>query len=148
MALTRALENVGENHDISFEAGADPGGSIEAIAPLKTYESNFIHQDFVQFEKQHSRHKSIFPFIVLSEQCSEVQILRLSYSSEPALNLTTKYYWMSPLTLPAGTAPVSKHLSHSKWLAILTCYISGVFVCNLWFLLIVRVNVVSCRVSL
>jgi len=26
VALTRALENVGENHDISFEAGADPGG--------------------------------------------------------------------------------------------------------------------------
>jgi len=34
------------------------------------------------------------------------------------------------------------------WLAILTCYFSGVFVCNLWFLLIVRVNVVSCRVTL
>jgi len=25
---------------------------------------------------------------------------------------------------------------------------SGVFVCNLWFLLIVRMNVVSCRVTL
>ena len=27
-------------------------------------------------------------------------------------------------------------------------YFSGVFVCNLWFLLMVRVNVVSCRVTL
>ena len=34
------------------------------------------------------------------------------------------------------------------WLAILTCYFSGVFVCNIWFLLIVRVNVVSCRFTL
>jgi len=33
-------------------------------------------------------------------------------------------------------------------LAILTCYFSGVFVCNIWFLLIVRVNVVSCRFTL
>jgi len=31
---------------------------------------------------------------------------------------------------------------------ILTCYFSGVFVCTLWFLFIVRVNVVSCRVTL
>ena len=30
---------------------------------------------------------------------------------------------------------------------ILTCYFSGVFICNLWFLLIVPVNVVSCRVT-
>ena len=31
---------------------------------------------------------------------------------------------------------------------ILTCYFSGVFVCTVWFLLIVRVNVVSCQVTL
>jgi len=36
----------------------------------------------------------------------------------------------------------------SDWLAILTCYISGVFVYNLWFLVIFRVNGVSCRVTL
>ena len=47
-----------------------------------------------------------------------------------------------------GETQVSKHLSHSDWLAILTCYSSGVYVCNLWFLLIVRLNVVSCRVTL
>ena len=29
----------------------------------------------------------------------------------------------------SGSAPASKHLSHSAWLAILTCYFSGVFVC-------------------
>jgi len=28
-----------------------------------------------------------------------------------------------------------KQLSHSAWLVILTCSFSGVFICNLWFLL-------------
>jgi len=32
-----------------------PKKAIGAIAPLKIYESNFIHHDFVQFGKQHSR---------------------------------------------------------------------------------------------
>jgi len=42
-------------------AGADPGRGDWAIAPPpKTYESNLIHHDFVQFEKQHSRYKVIF----------------------------------------------------------------------------------------
>ena len=41
-----------------------------------------------------------------------------------------------------------KQVSHSAWLTILTCSFSGVFVCNLRFLLIVRVNVVSCWVTL
>jgi len=30
-----------------FASGADPGGAIGVIAPLKTYERNFIHHDFV-----------------------------------------------------------------------------------------------------
>jgi len=43
-----------------------------------------------------------------------------------------------------------KQLSHLACRAILTCSFPGVFVSNLWFLLIVRdrVNVVSCRVTL
>ena len=41
-------------------AGEDPGGgAIGAIAPAETYESNFFHEDFVQFGKQHSRYKAI-----------------------------------------------------------------------------------------
>jgi len=39
-------------------------GAIGAIAPLKTYESNFIHHDFAQFRKEHSRYKAILPSIV------------------------------------------------------------------------------------
>jgi len=35
-----------------------------AIASPKTYESNLIHLDFAQFEKQHSRYKAILPSIV------------------------------------------------------------------------------------
>jgi len=34
-------------------------GLIGAIAHPKTYESNFIHHNFVQFGKQHSRYKAI-----------------------------------------------------------------------------------------
>jgi len=33
----------------------------------KAYESNFIHHDFVQFGKQHSRWKAILWSIVLSQ---------------------------------------------------------------------------------
>jgi len=40
-----------------------------------------------------------------------------------------------------------KQHSHSAWLAISTYFFSDVFVCYLWFLLVVRVNVVSCRVT-
>ena len=51
-------------------------GSRGAIAPPKTYESNFIHHDFVQFGKQHSRYKAILSSIVLSQQCCEVSLLQ------------------------------------------------------------------------
>jgi len=39
------------------------------VVPLKTYKSNVIHHEFVQFGKQHSRYKTIMPVIVLSQQC-------------------------------------------------------------------------------
>jgi len=38
----------------------------------KTYESTFIHHDFVQFGKQHSRYKAILSSIVFAQQCCEV----------------------------------------------------------------------------
>jgi len=37
------------------DAGAEPEGGDWGNQPSKTYESNFIHHDFVQFRKQHSR---------------------------------------------------------------------------------------------
>ena len=40
--------------------GRAQGEAIGAIAPTKTYESNFIHHDFVQFGKQHSQNKGLF----------------------------------------------------------------------------------------
>jgi len=43
-----------------------------AITPLKTYQSNFIQNYFVQFEKQRLRYKVILSSIVLSQQCCEV----------------------------------------------------------------------------
>ena len=40
--------------------------------PPKDYESNFMHHDFVQLGKQHSRYnKDILPSIVLSQPCCE-----------------------------------------------------------------------------
>jgi len=47
----------GSNH--AFHAGADPRGVIEAIVTPKSYESNFFHEDFVQFGNQHSRYEAI-----------------------------------------------------------------------------------------
>jgi len=42
------------------------GGAIGEIAPLKSYESNFVHHDFVQLRKKHSQFKAILTSIVLS----------------------------------------------------------------------------------
>jgi len=63
----------------SFRLNQGPiQGGIGAIAPPKTYESNFIHNDFVQFRKKHSRYKAILPSIVLSQQCCEVYFTSLA----------------------------------------------------------------------
>jgi len=43
---------------VEHQSGTDPRGSDR---PPKTYESNFIHHDFEQFGKQHSRYKAILP---------------------------------------------------------------------------------------
>jgi len=51
------------------------GGSRGAIAPFKTYESNFFHYDFVQFGKQYSRYEASLPSTVLSQQCCEVYFI-------------------------------------------------------------------------
>jgi len=47
------LEASADLFDTHRGQGADPGGK-GAIAPPKTYESNFIPHDFAQFRKQHS----------------------------------------------------------------------------------------------
>jgi len=47
--------------------------------PLKTYESNFIHREFLQFGKQHSQYKAILPTIVLSQQCCDVYVISLTF---------------------------------------------------------------------
>jgi len=44
--------------------GRIQGGDGWGDRPPKTYESNFVHHDFVQFGKQHSRYKVILPPIV------------------------------------------------------------------------------------
>ena len=58
--------------------------------PKKTYESNLIHHDFLQFEKQHSRCKAILPSIVLSQKCCEIYVISLAVA-KPLCYLATKY---------------------------------------------------------
>jgi len=59
------------------KTGAKPGGGIERIALPKTYEFNLIYHDCVQFEKQHSQYKAIFPSTVLSQKCCETYFIFL-----------------------------------------------------------------------
>jgi len=57
--------------------GVDPEGRLGQSTP-KAYESNFIHHNFVQLGKQHWRFKAIFPSIVSSQQCCEVNFVFLT----------------------------------------------------------------------
>jgi len=59
-----------------FEAGADPVWGQSS--PPETYESKFIHHDFVQFAKQHSRYQAILPSVVFSQQRCEVYFISLA----------------------------------------------------------------------
>jgi len=43
----------------------------------KNYKSNFIHNDFLQFGKQHSRYKANLSSIVSSQQCCEIYFIPL-----------------------------------------------------------------------
>jgi len=64
-------------------------GAIGIIAPPKTYESIFIHHNFVKFGKQHSRYKAILSSTVLSQRCCEVYFIFLTVA-KPLWDLTTK----------------------------------------------------------
>ena len=46
-------------------------GSVCGDLPPKTYESNFIHHNFLQFGEEHSWYKAILSSIILSQQCCE-----------------------------------------------------------------------------
>jgi len=67
------LDDRSEQGWINGDLGSDWGN-----CPPKTYESNFIHHDFVQFKKQHLRLKAILSSTVLSQQCCEVYFISLT----------------------------------------------------------------------
>jgi len=71
------------------------GRASGAIAPAKTYESNFIHHDNLQFGKQYSRYKDILPSTVLSQQRCEIYFISLAVVN-PQWELNTKYHWNRP----------------------------------------------------
>ena len=66
--------------------------------PPKTYESNFIRHDFLQFGKQQSRYKASLWSILLSQQCCEVYFIPLTVA-KTLWDLTTKLLKSSPLKL-------------------------------------------------
>jgi len=72
------------------------GGSIGAIAPPpKTYESNLIHHNFVQFGKQLLWYRVISSSIALSQQFCKAYFIFLTVA-KLLWDLTTKYYWNRP----------------------------------------------------
>ena len=78
--------------DLSCTSGVDQGiGRLER-SPTPPYGSNFIHHNFVQFGKQHSRHKGILLSIILSQQCCEVYFISLAVA-KLLRDLITKFYW-------------------------------------------------------
>ena len=91
----------------SSRSGADPRGE-GGDCPPKTYGSNFIYHNFVQFGKQHSRHTAILSSIVLSQQCCEVYFISLTVA-KLLCDLITKYYWNPPpLGLTGWIRPCSQ----------------------------------------
>ena len=54
------------------------GGCRRDDRPHKTYESNFIHHDSVEFGKQHSRYKAILSSTDLSQQCCKVYFISVT----------------------------------------------------------------------
>jgi len=66
-------------------------GAIEAIASPKSYESNLIHHNFVQFGNKHSRYKAILSSIDLPQQFCEAYLIPLT-DSEAVMGLVYQYY--------------------------------------------------------
>jgi len=84
-------------------SGSDPG--VGAIGATKTYESNFIHHDFLQFGKQHSRYKAILSSIFCHSSVVG-SILHPFHNSEAVMRLDYQILLKSPpLPLLAGSAP-------------------------------------------
>ena len=78
------------------------------VCPPETYESNFIHDDFVQFRKQHLRLKATLSSIVLSQQCCEMYFISLTVA-KPLWDFTTTHCRnRSPLKLLVGSPPGSE----------------------------------------
>ena len=70
----------------------------------KTYESNFIHHNFVQFGK-HSRYKAVLSSTVLSQQCCVAGYTSSLLQWRNRCDLTTKCYWNRPPSYPYWLEP-------------------------------------------
>jgi len=72
MTLRMSFDMQCENENVCPIINSGQGRIQGGNHPPKTYESKYIHHDFVQFAKQHSRLKAILPSTVLSQQCCKV----------------------------------------------------------------------------
>jgi len=89
--LLKQPNRFGWLHRYSSQRPTSSQGRIEGVGlPLKTYESNFIHHNFVQFGKQHSWYVAILSSIVLLQQCCEVYFTSLTVA-KLLWDLTTNY---------------------------------------------------------
>jgi len=79
-----------------FKQGRIQGRAIGSIVPPKTYESKFIHHNFVQFGKQHLRLKTILSSIFLSQQFCEAYYIFLAYNSKGVMRLDYQISLKSP----------------------------------------------------
>jgi len=91
-SLVKIWSNLKKSLKPTFNQGRIQRG---AIAPPKTYESNFFYHDFVQFGKQHWRYKAILTSIVLPQKCCEVYFMPFAVMNS-LWDLTAKYYWNRP----------------------------------------------------
>jgi len=101
-----------------LRSGADLRGAIGAISPSETHESNFVHHDFLQFEKkQHLRCKGILSSIVLSQQCCEVYFNFSVAVAKLLGGLISRHHWNCSPNLTGWIRPCSRCVVESSVLA-------------------------------
>jgi len=83
-------------------------GAIEAIAPPKTNESNFIHHYFVQFWKQNSRCKAPLSSIFCHSSVVKYTLFFLQWRSRYETWLQILLKSSHPLTILAISDPASE----------------------------------------
>ena len=102
-------------HAIDYVLGTARIGSRRGDP--KTSESNFIHHEFLQFGKQHSRYKAILPSTLLSQECCKVYFICFTVAISQ-WDLTT---WLPVCT---GIAPLASLAGSAQWAQLAQLFVS------------------------